>query len=59
MGNKSKIEILNKIMESLSKLDKLVVVDGFNELWAAKQLVATLLTILNIEEKMNEDTIDE
>ena len=59
MENKSKIEILNKIMESLSKLDKLVVVDGFNELWAAKQLVATLLTILNIEEKMNEDTIDE
>lgn len=59
MSNKEKIKILNKIMRSLDKLDKLVVIDGYSDLWTAKQLTTTLITILTIEEKMNEDTISE
>lgn len=59
MSNKEKIKILNKIMRSLDKLDKLVVISGYSDLWTAKQLTTTLITILTIEEKMNEDTISE
>jgi len=59
MSNKDKIGILNKIMNSLNNLDKLVVIDGYGDLWAAKQLTTTLITVLTIEEKMDEDTISE
>lgn len=59
MSNKDKIKILNKIMRSLDKLDKLVVINGYNDLWTAKQLTTTLITILAIEEKMDEDAISE
>ena len=57
MPNKDKIEILNKIIKSLNNLDKLVVINGYEDLWTAKQLTATLITILTIEEKMDENTI--
>lgn len=59
MPNKDKIQILNKIMESLDELDQLVTINGYGHLWSAKQLVTSLITILTIEENVNEDTIGE
>lgn len=59
MSNKDKMKILDDILESLNNLDKLVTIDGYNDLWSAKQQTVILKTILNIEEKMNEDEISE
>lgn len=59
MSNKDKMKILDDILESLNNLDKLVTIDGYNDLWSAKQQTVILKTILNIEEKMNENEISE
>ena len=59
MSNEDKLKILNDILESLNNLDRLITIDGYNDLWSAKQQLVILRTILTIEEKMDEDTLDE
>ena len=59
MTDKDKIKILDEALNSLNKLDRLITIDGYNDLWSAKQQIVILKTILSIEEKMNEDEIDE
>ena len=59
MTDKDKIKILDEVLDSLNKLDRLITIDGYNDLWSAKQQIVILKTILSIEEKMNEDEIDE
>ena len=59
MSNTDKIKIADEILNSLNNLDKLVVIDGLNDLLSAKQQLVLLKTILTIEEKMDEDTFNE
>ena len=59
MSNKDMIKILNEALESLNNLDRLVTIDGYNDLWSAKQQLVILRTILTVEEKIDEDTLDE
>lgn len=59
MTDKDKIKMLDEALNSLNKLDRLITIDGYNDLWSAKQQIVILKTILSIEEKMNEDEIDE
>lgn len=59
MSNADKIKTIDEILNLLNNLDKLIVVDGYNDLWSAKQQLVLLKTVLTIEEKMNEDTFNE
>ena len=59
MSNADKVKTIDEILNLLNNLDKLIVVDGYNDLWSAKQQLVLLKTVLTIEEKMNEDTFNE
>ena len=59
MLNADKIKTIDEILSLLNNLDKLIVIDGFNDLLSAKQQLVLLKTVLTIEEKMNEDTFNE
>lgn len=58
MPNEDKIKVLNEVLESLNNLDRLVTIDGYNDLWSAKQQISILITVMTIEEKMDEDETD-